>query len=232
VNVTATAMDNVAVAQVQFLLDGMVQATDTSSPYSWSWNTAMTMPGMHTLTARARDTAGNEGTSPAVTVTVTAPAFAYVWREAESANSITAPLQNLADTLASGGRYITVAPNNNSQAAPPAGGRMTFNFSVPTAGMYKVWGRVQAPTNGDDSFWVIMDGGTPVNWNNIPIGAAWHWDDVHNGAATGNPLVTFNLTAGNHTLVIPYREDGTKLDKILITNDSAFVPTGLGGPPP
>jgi hypothetical protein len=40
--------------------------------------------------------------------------------------------------------------------------------------------------------------------------------------------VTFNLTGGSHTLTIAYREDGAKLDKVLVTNDSGFVPSGAG----
>jgi hypothetical protein len=71
VSVTATAADNVAVAGVQFLLDGTsLGAEDVSSPYSISWNTATATNGNHTLTARARDAAGNTTVSAGVVVTV------------------------------------------------------------------------------------------------------------------------------------------------------------------
>jgi hypothetical protein len=71
VTVSATATDNVGVAGVQFKLDGAnVGAEDTSSPYSISWNTSGTTNGTHTLTAVARDAAGNSKTSTAITVTV------------------------------------------------------------------------------------------------------------------------------------------------------------------
>ncbi len=76
VSVTASASDNAGVAGVQFLLDGgNLGAEDTAAPYSVSWNTTTASPGSHTLTARARDAAGNATTSSAVTVTVsdTAP---------------------------------------------------------------------------------------------------------------------------------------------------------------
>jgi hypothetical protein len=72
VNVTASASDNVAVAGVQFLLDGnALGPEDTSAPYSFSWNTATSASGQHTLTARARDTSGNTTVSPPVGVTIT-----------------------------------------------------------------------------------------------------------------------------------------------------------------
>ena len=58
------------VASVQFLVDGNVVATDTSAPYSTSWNTATTTNGAHTITVRATDGAGNTATSTAVPVTV------------------------------------------------------------------------------------------------------------------------------------------------------------------
>jgi hypothetical protein len=71
VTVTASASDNVGVAGVQFLLDGAnLGAESTAAPYSVSWNTATASNGSHTLTAIARDAAGNHTTSAPVTVTV------------------------------------------------------------------------------------------------------------------------------------------------------------------
>jgi glucose/arabinose dehydrogenase/PKD repeat protein len=71
VSVTATASDNTAVSGVQFLLDGANLGTeDTSAPYSVNWNTATSTNGAHTLTARARDGAGNTTTSTPVSVTL------------------------------------------------------------------------------------------------------------------------------------------------------------------
>src|SRR5712672_3220203 len=65
VTVTASASDNVGVVGVQFLLDNGVNgsADVTAAPYSVSWNTATASDGSHTLTAVARDAAGNTRTS-------------------------------------------------------------------------------------------------------------------------------------------------------------------------
>jgi hypothetical protein len=69
--VSATASDNVGVAGVQFKLDGAnLGAEVTLSPYDVSWNTSGTSNGSHSLTAVARDAAGNTKTSAAVSVTV------------------------------------------------------------------------------------------------------------------------------------------------------------------
>jgi hypothetical protein len=71
VAVSASASDNVGVIGVQFKLDGAnLNAEDTTSPYSITWNTAAATNGTHTLTAVARDAAGNTKTSSSVTVTV------------------------------------------------------------------------------------------------------------------------------------------------------------------
>jgi Big-like domain-containing protein/fibronectin type III domain protein len=71
VTVSATAADNTAVAGVQFLLDGSALGAErTSAPYAVAWNTTAAANGPHTLTARARDAAGNVATSASVAVSV------------------------------------------------------------------------------------------------------------------------------------------------------------------
>lgn len=71
VNVTASASDNVAVAGVQFKVDGgNVDSEDVVSSYGISWNTLAVSNGVHVLTAVARDAAGNSTTSAGVSVTV------------------------------------------------------------------------------------------------------------------------------------------------------------------
>jgi hypothetical protein len=71
VTVSASAADDVGVAGVQFRLDGAnLGPEDTSSPYSTAWDTRTFANGSHTLTAIARDGAGNTATAAAVTVSV------------------------------------------------------------------------------------------------------------------------------------------------------------------
>ena len=70
VSVTATASDNVGVTKVEFYMDGALRTTDTTSPYSWSWDTTQFANSSHSLVTKAYDAAGNVGTSSTVTVTV------------------------------------------------------------------------------------------------------------------------------------------------------------------
>jgi beta-lactamase superfamily II metal-dependent hydrolase len=69
-SVSASATDNVGVTKVEFYLDGALKSTDTTSPYSWSWNTTTATNGSHSLTSKAYDAALNVGTSTTVNVTV------------------------------------------------------------------------------------------------------------------------------------------------------------------
>ena len=69
--ITATASDNVAVAGVQFKIDGVdIGTEDTAAPYSVSWDSTAVTNGPHAITAVARDTANQTTTAQDVTVTV------------------------------------------------------------------------------------------------------------------------------------------------------------------
>jgi len=85
VSITVSATDNTAVSSVTLTIDGVPVATDTSSPYTFAWNTSAVLNGSHTLSATAIDSAGNTNTSSiavmvinvldatAPTITITAP---------------------------------------------------------------------------------------------------------------------------------------------------------------
>ena len=71
VTVATTATDNVGVTSVQFLLDGNpLGAPVTGSPYTLTWDSTTAADGNHTLSAQARDAAGNTTSAAARTVTV------------------------------------------------------------------------------------------------------------------------------------------------------------------
>src|SRR6267143_517651 len=71
ISVTANASDNVGVVGVQFKLDGNNLGTEViAAPYSVSWNTTTATNASHTLSAAARDAAGNIGSAANVSVTV------------------------------------------------------------------------------------------------------------------------------------------------------------------
>ncbi|MFI5251261.1 MAG: glycosyl hydrolase family 18 protein [Bacteroidota bacterium] len=70
ITVSATASDNVSVAGVQFQLNGgNLGGEVTIPPYNYSWNTGLKANGGYTLSAIARDAAGNKTTS-SISVTI------------------------------------------------------------------------------------------------------------------------------------------------------------------
>ena len=63
VSISVSATDNTAVSSVTLTVDGVAAATDTVSPYTFTWNTNATLNGSHTLAATALDGAGNSNIS-------------------------------------------------------------------------------------------------------------------------------------------------------------------------
>jgi subtilisin family serine protease len=70
VTIKASASDNVAVAKVDFYVDGSLLATDSSSPYSVTWNSGTVSRGSHTIKVVVTDTSGNTAEDQ-ITVNVT-----------------------------------------------------------------------------------------------------------------------------------------------------------------
>ncbi len=143
-----------------------------------------------------------------------------IWLEAEC-GAVGSLWNTTADATASNGDYVTVQAGNNSTASAPsdASGHITFNVDLSDADDYTLWARVIAPTPTDDSYWIQVDGGTWMMWNNIAPGStSWTWDDID----------TYSLGSGSHMITIAYREDGAQLDKLYITN-SGTTPAGVGG---
>jgi len=69
VTVGVNATDNMSVGRVELYVGGTLVATDTTAPYSFSWDTTSRADGATTLTAKAYDGSGNVGTS-SLSVTV------------------------------------------------------------------------------------------------------------------------------------------------------------------
>jgi hypothetical protein len=161
--------------------------------------------------------------------TTTPQSKSTLWIEAEAAGTLTAPMAAQKDSAASGGQFISVptASNAAKSDAPGTDGVASYIIQLPSTGSYKIWGRVRSPTTSNDSFWVRLDGGTWLQWNNITPGADWHWEPVHDTGAM-DAVKLYDLKAGQHTLNFAYRESGTDLDQFLLTTDTALVPTGTG----
>jgi len=147
----------------------------------------------------------------------------YHWLEAEYADTLTNPLVADTDDNASKGGFI-YAPNGTGNEYTLGGSTIaTYTVNIAQEGVYILWGRVQAHDRKDNSFFVQIDDNLDNLWE-VETGNYWLWDKV-NARDIFDP-VGFNLKSGIHTIKIKLREDGTKLDKILLTNNLDFVPSG------
>ena len=70
VAVNVGASDNVGVTRVDLLVNGVAFASDSTSPYAFSWDSSKVPDGNATLVAQAFDSAGNSASSKPVVVTV------------------------------------------------------------------------------------------------------------------------------------------------------------------
>jgi hypothetical protein len=63
VGVTATTFDNIGIVRVELYINGVLTKTDSATPFSFTWNTALLANASYTLKAVAYDAAGNSATS-------------------------------------------------------------------------------------------------------------------------------------------------------------------------
>lgn len=166
-------------------------------------------------------------TATAQALTIPAQDSESHWLETEFKANMTPPMQSAFDLSASSGKYIWV-PNGAGVR-----GSAVYNFTVAQAGKYMIWGRTIAPNGSDDSFYIEIDETGNKVWS-VTVGETWIWNKVTHAVRNIGvdkvtfEQVTFDLTAGTHQLKIKQREDGPKIDKILITNDFSYIPTGIG----
>ncbi len=69
ISINSSASDNVGITSLSLSIDGTVVGTSTSSSLGYTWNTGTAASGIHTITAVAKDAAGNQS-SKTVSVTV------------------------------------------------------------------------------------------------------------------------------------------------------------------
>jgi hypothetical protein len=125
---SATASDNAAVSKVDFLVDGVLKATDTSAPYSVDIDMSGYSDGSsHTLLARAYDTSSRTADSSS-TVTVDKQVALTLGTLPAYTNALSVPLSIGTDSDASMKCSV-----NGSTPATCSG---SYSPSLPTDGSY------------------------------------------------------------------------------------------------
>lgn len=126
------------------------------------------------------------------------------------------------DANASGGKYVTAGSGLSSvNEAPDANGQLKITFDTENHGEFYVALRANCPNSNSNTFWAKIDNDDFELYDYLDTYGQWQWVPL----ITGRPL-----PKGTHTFTIAYAEAGTKLDRILITNDPAAIPvSGFGG---
>jgi len=135
----------------------------------------------------------------------------------------------------SGPGYVSVLPDsgvNAGNANYPNLARLDFRIQFVTTGLHYLWLRGGDPRadGASDSIHAgindtVLAPGTQITGAPTFNTLTWNWVGANNAAAR----VTVDVpSAGVHTVSAWMREDGFLLDKILLTTDSAFTPTGTG----
>ena len=103
-------------------------------------------------------------------------------------------------------------------------GSITVTTTVPDSGAYLLWARAMGLGWNQNSFWVSVDGAPPIHYEIGQFGGqwTWGWEPVH---AESQPVAPFTLSAGTHTVVFSSRENGSRLDALLLVNRSDYIPT-------
>ncbi len=113
------------------------------------------------------------------------------------------------------GQNLTLV-NNDASA-----GVAMMNIRLPAAGAYRIWGYVIAADANSDSFYA---GIAPMGTPNAFIGGIRQWDIPVNANPTWRqmPGTIAVPSAGNYTLTLRERKDGTKIYRVFVTSDTTF----------
>ncbi|MBC7186784.1 MAG: Ig-like domain-containing protein [Calditrichaeota bacterium] len=136
-----------------------------------------------------------------------------IWLEAES-GAVETPMVRIADADAAGSMCVGVPTLNTTNDT----GKVEIHFFVPQTGNYYLWVRYKAPDNLSNSFYVKKDKGAYALVN-LTVSTTWAWSKY---------ATAFNFTKGGHSITLKNAEDGTLIDKVLLTTSTTYTPSGQG----
>jgi hypothetical protein len=113
-----------------------------------------------------------------------------------------------------------IKPKTEPKTKKQIPGKASFDFDVSDDGEHYLWCRVWWFDTCGNSVRISIDGARPFSFGQDGTFKRWHWFKAPEG------LKQLKLEKGSHSMVISAREDGIRIDQILLTDDSDFVPVG------
>jgi sugar lactone lactonase YvrE len=111
-------------------------------------------------------------------------------------------------------------------SVPADSPRLDFTVQFTNTGTFYVWVRGvgdSAPgPSTNDSVFIGLDNALTTGITGFPLGQGYAW--ANSPAGNSGPIVI--STPGFHLINVWMREDGFTVDKLLLTSDRAFTPTG------
>ena len=114
-------------------------------------------------------------------------------------------------------------PTNYAVRSP----RLDYKIQFATAGTYHVWVRGAGPGPADDSLHVGLDGQELITGGVALPSPSWFWNSKN---SNGGRLTLDVAAAGPHTFNLWMREDGSLVDRFVLTLDATWTPKGEGPP--
>ena len=133
------------------------------------------------------------------------------------------------DATASAGRAMVGTPNrgwNLDTSYVANSPSLSFLVKFTTTGVYHVWLRGSGTGTGDRTVHAGLDGERLATSDRISgFSATYAWSQ----STLDGSVATIDVTrAGVHTVNLWMREDGFKVDRLLLTTNADFVPSGAG----
>jgi hypothetical protein len=238
INLAANTVGNGhTITKVQFLSNGAVAKEVTVAPYTTDLSNVSA--GFYLFSARLVYDGALTLDTPAVGVTVTA------------GRPPGNPLSFNADsgTLTSPFIAVNGIVSQSLQTSLTGSGEAVYNFPIDLSGKYVVSALLSAPSTGENSVYINVDGEPtdPLMIWDIPVTtgftnqiASWRGNGSPNGPPQFSPKV-FNLKAGTHQLYVRGREANVQLQsftivpagsmmRLTMSPDKIATLTGLGQP--
>jgi chitodextrinase len=163
---------------------------------------------------RSADSAGNGvESSPDETFTTSASSNVYLRFEAE-AGSLTAPMRSATGGGAFGDAWIDTPAGTSTGTSSSPAGTAVFGVNIPSSATWYLWVRIYNPNTTGGSLYESVNG-AGRELLSVTAAGQWEW-------AAGR---SYALDPGLHSLELGGRRAEVRADRILLTDDPAFVPT-------